>query len=236
MRPLARLSDEDGYTLVELLVVVLISGFVLGGLVLSGTSAQRLGSREKESAQAVRDAQTAAFTMTRELRQAVQILPAGTAPGQCAAGTSANCVEFLVNTRTIDSSQNHVRRRVRLDCTRAYTLNPADPNKASYRSCARYVSTDVAVPPTVMSGVLVARVLNWAANTCNNVNATFTCPVFAYRKTDASQASGWGSPAAFTDAQRIDVTLQVPSRGEASISGSSRSLLVQDSAQLRNIL
>jgi prepilin-type N-terminal cleavage/methylation domain-containing protein len=236
---LARMRQEDGFSLVELLVVMLMMGFILSGLMLSGTSAQRLGTREKEASQAVRDGQSAAYTMTRELRQATQILPAGATAGQCPAGTSANCVEFLERTRTIDpATSDHTLQRVRIDCTVAYALNPSDTHGNEYRSCARYVSADPNVPPTASTGVLVPRVINWAASTCNAKDAAFTCPIFSYRVTDATQASGWGTAAAFTSAQRIDVTLQVPSRGEAfgAGAGTSRSLLVQDSAQLRNVL
>ena len=223
--------------MVELLVVMVMLGFIVGGLVLSGSSAQRLGLREREVSQSMRDAQTAALKMTRELRQATQILPAGNATGQCPAGTSASCVEFLVRTRTINATTlNHGLMRVRIDCRVAYTLNPNDPYAGTYRSCVRYASVDTSVPPTTSTAVLVPRILNWTVNTCNAKDATFTCPVFNYRTTDVTQANGWAVASTFTAAQRIDVSLQIPARGEATRAGTSRALLVQDSAQLRNLL
>ena len=82
--------------------------------------------------------------------------------------------------------------------------------------------------------MLLQREVNWASA---------TWPIFGYRKTDPTGASatGWitASPSTNTtpsDAERINVALEVPSRGEGRYLGTARNLLVQDAAELRNIL
>jgi hypothetical protein len=54
-------------------------------------------------------------------------------------------------------------------------------------------------------------------------------------------ATGWGTTTGSTNtagspAERINVMLQVPSRGESPTLGARYALLVQDAAQLRNVL
>jgi type II secretory pathway pseudopilin PulG len=237
----AHARAEDGISLVEMLVVIFVLTFIMGGILTSALTANRLGVRDSETAQAVSAAQTAAYRMTVDLRQAIQIMPTGAAAGTCPAASTASCIDFLVRSRTIDpTTQNHWVRRIRLDCTQPYVA-AGDPYASTYRSCVRYVSTDVAdpgtpAPATIRSGVVLSRVLNWTTGTCASVDATFTCPIFAYFKSDATSSTGWNTANPSTGAERINVVLQVPSRGEAYSVGASRSLLVQDSAQLRNAL
>jgi type II secretory pathway pseudopilin PulG len=261
--PRGRSRAEDGISLVEMLVVMLILGFILAGIVTTSVNSQRLGARDRESAQAVRDAQTAAGRMTAELRQAIAIMPTGAGTGMCTSTNTASCIDFLIRTRTIDpTTNNHWIRRVRIDCTQPYVA-ATDPFASSYRSCVQYVGTDIAdsgncfqsngtaqptivpactpAPATVKSGQLVARVLNWTTGTCSAVDSTFTCPIFAYRKSDPTMATGWNTTTGSTDiagspAERVNVTLQVPSRGESPRLGARYALLVQDAAQLRNVL
>lgn len=235
MGPRGHYGQEDGYTLVEALVVMLILGFVLGAIVMVSSAGQHQGIRETETSQAVRDAQTGAAIIARDLRQATQILPTGAASGQCASTVTASCIEFLERTRAFDANQNHVLQRVRIDCTGTYVPPKPDPYATQYRTCRRYVSANVATPATALQGIVVLRVLNWASG------ATF--PIFSYRKTDptGAAANGWitASPSTDTtssDAERINVALQVPARGEGASLGRARSLLVQDAAELRNIL
>jgi len=234
MRP-ARLRQEDGYSIIELLVVLLILGFVLAGLYGTSIATQKLAVRGNEASQTVRDAQAAAYRITRELRQTTRIMPTGTAAGTCPATATASCIDFLVRTQQLDAANNHLQQRVRIDCTVPYVSTRPTATDAQYRSCARYVSADVTLPATTLTGVVIARVLNWTSTTA--------WPVFAYRQIDPTQASanGWinaSPPTNLTssDAERINVTLQAPSRGEAEKLGASRALLVQDAAQLRNIL
>jgi len=230
----ARAAQQQGYTLVEALVVMLVLGFVLGAIVMVSSAGQRQGVRETETSQAVRDAQTGAAIITHDLRQATQIMPTGTANGMCPATATASCIDFLERTHAFDASQNHVLQRVRLDCTGTYAPPKPDPYATQYRTCNRYVSTSAGTPATALSQVLVLRVVNWNS-------ATF--PIFSYRKIDptGAAANGWvtASPSTDTtssDAQRINVALQVPARGEGGVLGRARSLLVQDAAELRNVL
>lgn len=246
MERLAQLRAAEGYSLVEALAVLLVLAVLVGAIVSSSVTSQTLGARNQEAAQAVRAAQVAVSAMTRELRQASALMPAGTAAGTCPVAQTASCVDFLVRSRTIDATtQNHNVTRVRFDCTVTYT-KAGDPYATTYRSCARYASAEVAepgvpAPATTLTGTLVARVLNWTTGTCSAADATFTCPIFAYRKSDSTGANGWipataATTTAASDAQRINVTLQVPQRGENYARGFSRAILVQDGAQLRNIL
>jgi type II secretory pathway pseudopilin PulG len=228
-----RVRAEEGYTVVELLVVVLILGFVMAAVLATGTATQKLAVRGNEASLAVRDAQSAVYRITRELRQATLINPTGTVAGTCPATATASCVDFLVRTQAFDAADNHVLQRVRIDCTQPYVGKTPRPSDAQYRSCVRYVSANTAVPAIVRTGVVIERVRNWASS---------TWPIFAYRRVDPAQtsANGWitASPSTNTtssNAERINVTLQVPARGEAEVLGASRNLLVQDAAQLRNL-
>lgn len=235
MEILARIRKEDGFSLIELLVVMLIMGFVLGAMVMVSSAGQKLGVRDNEQGQATRSGQTATFVITRDLRQATQIMPTGVAGGTCSSTATASCIDFLIRTRAFNAAQDHVLQRVRIDCTQPYIAPKPDPYAGQYRSCKRYMSTNPAQPATALAGSVVARVLNW--------DTTSSWPIFSYRKTDPTQASanGWiaANPSTDTtssDAQRINVTLQIPSRGESGALGNNETLLLQDAAELRNIL
>ena len=243
----ARLHDEAGFSLTELLAILLIMVIVVGAIFTTGTAADRLGTENRESTQAVRDAQSAVYAMTRELRQATRIMPTGTASGTCPSTATASCIDFLVRVPGVDSATgNHPLQRVRLDCTAPYTPPKPDSYASTYRSCLRYESTattdgSTPAPATVRTGTLVERILNWTTGTCSAADPNLTCPVFAYRRTDSTSSSGWTAAAASTNttgstAQRIDVTLQVPSRGETGSIDEAKALLVQDGAHLRNVL
>ena len=161
---------------------------------------------------------------------------------------TANCVDFLVRSRSVDSSGNHLVRRVRIDCTQAYAPpGGSDPYAAQYRSCLRYESADAAwnavpAPATTLTRTLLPRVLNWTSGTCpGSSDAAFTCPIFAYRRTLATAATGWivANPSTDTkasNAERINVAVMTPSRGEGKDLGGTHGDLIQDSAQLRNVL
>ena len=70
------MREEGGWSLIELMLTCVLLIIVMGGtLSLLDTSA-KIAPREQERAQAIRDAQVGLARMTRELRQATQVISA----------------------------------------------------------------------------------------------------------------------------------------------------------------
>jgi prepilin-type N-terminal cleavage/methylation domain-containing protein len=118
-----RLSDERGFMLIELLVVVALLGVILSAILLFGDTAHRLSPKEQARAHAIQEAQTGIFRMTRELRQAHQLHTA-----------QPLVIDVNVNSGGVD-------RRVRYECDESH------PTVASYRRCVRF---ETGVPDQVV--------------------------------------------------------------------------------------
>jgi type II secretory pathway pseudopilin PulG len=110
----ARVSDERGFMLVELLAVCALLAVVLSAILLFGDTAQQLTPKEQERAMAIQQAQTGIFRMTRELRQAHQV-------------NTANPLVFDVNL-----ASSGVDRQVRYECDEPH------PSVAAYSRCVRF--------------------------------------------------------------------------------------------------
>jgi hypothetical protein len=141
-------GGESGYALTELLLVSSLLVIVLGAILMLGEASQRIAPRETERAIVIRDAQVGMHRMTRELREAHNVVSP-------LAGASAAVFDAWVATPSGE-------RRVSYEC------NVAHPTDASYTRCVRY---DVAANGTKSNPqVVVDRVLNGAAGS--------TLPVF----------------------------------------------------------
>jgi type II secretory pathway pseudopilin PulG len=66
-------AEQAGWTLVELMVVVGLLGFVLAAVLSLFSATEKVAPEDAERAAAVRDAQVGIHTITRELRSAYQL-------------------------------------------------------------------------------------------------------------------------------------------------------------------
>jgi hypothetical protein len=130
---------------------------VLGAILMLGEASQRIAPRETERALVIREAQVGMHRMTRELREAHNVVTP-------AAGGSGAVIDVWVPTTA--GSQKRV----------SYECNVAHPTEATYTRCVRY---DVSAAGVKSNGqVVVDRVLNGAVGS--------TLPVFV-RGSVASQ-------------------------------------------------
>ena len=111
-----RVSDERGFVLVELLIVLALLGVILSALLLFADTAHKLTPKEQERAMAIQTAQSGIYRMTRELRQAHQV----------------NVAQPLVI--DVNYASSGVNRTVRYDCSQAH------PTVAAYSRCVRIES------------------------------------------------------------------------------------------------
>jgi prepilin-type N-terminal cleavage/methylation domain-containing protein len=100
-----RLAREDGYTLIELMIVCVVLGTVLGALTILFVNASKAELQMNQRFQAQQDARVAVDKMRREIHCSDLISPTGVSssisvhlPGQCpsAGGTPTNVTYDLV--------------------------------------------------------------------------------------------------------------------------------------------
>jgi hypothetical protein len=167
-RPDAATSGEDGYALVELLMVASLLVIVLGAILMLGEASQRIAPRETERALVIREAQVGMHRMTRELREAHSVVSP-------AAGASAAVIDAWVPTT------GGAQRRVSYEC------NVAHPSDAAYTRCMRY---DVSAAGVKSNGqVVVDRVLNGAVGSTLPVFVRGSAPTTDYVKTTVEVAA-----------------------------------------------
>lgn len=77
-------ADASGYTLTEFIIVVAMLVVVLGGTLSVLDTAADIAPKEQERAHAVREAQVGLHRMTRELRQATQVVSPAVSPDKSA--------------------------------------------------------------------------------------------------------------------------------------------------------
>lgn len=106
-------SDESGFVLVELLIVLALLGVILSAILMFADTAHKLTPKEQERAMAIQTAQTGIYRMTRELRQAHQV----------------NLAQPLVI--DVNYATSGVNRTVRYDCDEPH------PTVAAYNRCVR---------------------------------------------------------------------------------------------------
>jgi hypothetical protein len=146
--PAAR-RGEAGYALTELLLVSSLLVIVLGAILMLGEASQRIAPRETERAMVIRESQVGMDRMTRELREAHNVVSP-------AAGASGAAFDAWVATPSGE-------RRVSYECN---STHPTEP--ATFTQCVRY---DVAANGTKSNPQVV---VNWVLNG----KAGSTLPVF----------------------------------------------------------
>jgi prepilin-type N-terminal cleavage/methylation domain-containing protein len=109
----ACVSQERGFALVELLVVITLLSVILSAILLFADTAHKVTPKEQERSMAIQQAQTGIYRMTRELRQAHQV----------------NMAQPLVI--DVNYASSGVNRQVRYDCDEPH------PTVASYSRCVR---------------------------------------------------------------------------------------------------
>lgn len=167
-RPPAARRGEAGYALTELLLVSSLLVIVLGAVLMLGEASQRIAPKETERAIVIRDAQVGMDRMTRELREAHNVVSP-------AAGTSAAVFDAWVPTTSGE-------RRVSYECN---STHPTEP--ATYTRCIRY---DVAADGTKSNPqVVVDWVLNGKADSTLPVFVRGSAPTTDYVKTTVEVAS-----------------------------------------------
>jgi hypothetical protein len=133
------LRGERGVGLIELLMAMSLFIFVVMAAVSVMETGERLGPRDTERANAIREQQVGLERMVGELRQAYQVL-----------GTSPRSMEVLVRVRRNGTHENlHV----------AYYCNEEAPG-----TCIRKETT-IGQPLPDTGKVVINRVLNWSATT-----------------------------------------------------------------------
>jgi hypothetical protein len=141
---------------------------VLGAILMLGEASQRIAPRETERALVIREAQVGMHRMTRELREAHNVVTP-------AAGGSGAVIDVWVPTTA--GSQKRV----------SYECNVAHPTEATYTRCIRY---DVSAAGVKSNGqVVVDRVLNGAVGSTLPVFVRGSAPTTDYVKTTVEVAA-----------------------------------------------
>ena len=133
----ARLRDERGIGLIELVLVMALFMFVMSAALSVMEGGERVGPKDTERANAMQEQRAGLLRMVRELRQAYRVL-----------GTTGRSMEVLVRVYRNDTHQNlHV----------VYSCSDEAPGK-----CIRKEAT-IGQPLPQDGEVVIDRVLNWAS-------------------------------------------------------------------------
>jgi type II secretory pathway pseudopilin PulG len=134
-----RIREERGLSLVEMLLTMSLFVIVIAAAMSVMDTAERVGPRDTERANVIREQQVSLDRMVNELRQAYQILH-----------TSPRSMEVLVRMRRNGGHQNlHV----------GYYCNEEAPG-----TCIRKEAT-IGQPLPATGKVVISRVLNWSSAT-----------------------------------------------------------------------
>jgi prepilin-type N-terminal cleavage/methylation domain-containing protein len=147
------LSDQSGFSLIELLVASALLAIVLVATFQPLHTTARVQTRDVAWAEAVQDGRIGLQRLARELRQAYSI-----------KGAAPNSVDFQIDLGGQDL-------RVLYQCDVPYPSTPDNPHASSYRRCVRVQAVSGAAFPALSTGqVIIDRLLN----------GTATDPVFSY--------------------------------------------------------
>jgi type II secretory pathway pseudopilin PulG len=228
-----RINREDGWSLVELLVVILILGLVLGAVIKLSVIGQKAAARDRERNITVESGNSFIYRMTNELRQATMIHLSDTS---CPTATSApaNCIDFNLESRTAVArdpstgavtSVTRTSRRVRFNC--------------STGSCFRAVSTNVATAP---SATVQQQFVTNVQNASVTAPGGTLPPIFDYQAWSTASPAGWKSTTLQFSSPSItlpppnwvNVTLAVARTGSRR-TGLKGTIDFQDAADFKNM-
>jgi prepilin-type N-terminal cleavage/methylation domain-containing protein len=130
------LGDEDGFSLLELLLSVVVFGFVLAAVLSMLDTTSSLSTRDQERPAAIQEARTGLASMVRELRQAYQVVSA-----------SPNRMEVLVRLNGVDKDVS-------------YECDVAIPGSTLRRCYRRAATNGQPLPPLGQGKVVVDRLVN----------------------------------------------------------------------------
>ena len=144
----ARRGREDGFTLIELIVVMALSTVVLGALLTTLYNSQQIQAGDAEWAQVMQEGRTGLSRMTREIRQASQITT-----------HEAGAIEFLA---TIGSTE----WKIKYECgvTQTTTLHEC-VRKAVEKSTGTLPSTGTLTVRDVLNPTEVFKYFKGATET-----------------------------------------------------------------------
>ena len=237
-------NDEAGWTLVELLIVVLLLGVVLTAILSIADGTQKTASADNERTNAIGEAQVGIARIADDLRHACVIFGASgsgstgyycrqnftAAPATTVCTRSSDCVDMIVDARTAVSrpagTATRALLRIRIDC------GAADPASGSQTQCARYAvgCTPAACPsPTALTGVLARSITNGgAAGSPSNVF------VYCTRDTISSAAGAPACAANPAAAGAVQVSLAIARKG-SRVAGGPGAFLLSEGAELKNM-
>lgn len=136
-----RLRAEHGVSLAEMMVTIVVLGFVMAAILSLLDVTGRIAPRDAERSQAVRGAQVGLDRMSREIRQATS-----------AGFSTPQQADIQLQLGGVDT---HVTYNCAVaNGTAGYPVPAADPNHTDYKNCVR---TDVA---TGRKDLVLARVTN----------------------------------------------------------------------------
>lgn len=200
-----RLRHEDGFTLIELMVAMVIFSIVLSAVLSLLDTANRTAYNDQERNTALNEQAIALHRMTGELRQAYQV------NGPLSGSTS----DYMdVNVRIMKPGAGQQDRRVLYWC--------ANQNLSTgYDQCLRYETTpndptitaEGTMPTDVTPTVAIPRVVNQTSSDPND-------PVFTNL---ASPGGSSASPVTYGE-----LTVKAPGSGERTI-GHRQDIVLNDS-------
>lgn len=186
-----RCNHEAGFTLVEMLMVLLMMLIVLGAASSILIGAQREAPNDVARANAIGQAEAGISQMDHELR-------AGWAPtGSTLPTTATNVMDLDVPSSTYGTI------RVKYDCTVSSTAYPG------YHQCVRYWSSTLTSSPTTNANVVIDDVSNDETSTDTGYTPVFT-PNSSSSPTEYAveiQLPAKGTQASTLDSYTYQVTL-----------------------------
>jgi prepilin-type N-terminal cleavage/methylation domain-containing protein len=152
-----RLAAEDGFTLIEVLMVAALLAVVVTATLTPFEFAQTQTPKDVEYAKAITDASTGLQRMMSDIRQAYRI-----------EATTPNSIEF-------NAVENSSDLQLLYECDEPYPSATGNTHYKEYRRCLRVSAPTGTTLPSIATGsVVVDRLLN----------ATSAAPVFTFK--DAS--------------------------------------------------
>ena len=182
---MSRLSREDGFTLVEMLVTVALSTLVFGATLTTLDVFQRQSSADQVRNETQSDARDAMDRLARDLRNVAS--PSSTTPGALEVAEKYEVVFETVDSSQVTPENPTNKMRVR------YCLNTSTPsNEVLWRQIKRWGKTEAPLPSSTACPDLTGG--DWDSSTrlvtrvSNNVGGQER-PLFKYGPTGATKAT-----------------------------------------------